>query len=194
MLTKHYFWADFFENATFGLQTLKQTGTYCCYTLTESFQSNILVHFCLFGSLWSNSLQFGPLRSIWSARSISVHSFYFCSVWSFSVYFGPLKSILVHFDPIWSYSVHYGLLRSIQSTLVYFVPFGILWSNSVHYDLFRFTSVHSVHFSDALSGDVCVERGTTSLTNMSHFQNNVGKFLIKLYFSYVIIVLFFILF
>ena len=164
---------------------------YCCYTLTESFQSNILVHFGLFGSLWSNYVQFGPLRSIWSTQSISAHSFYFCSVRSFSVYFGPLKSILVHFDPIWSYSIDYGLLRFIRSTLVYFVPFGILWSNSIHYDLFRFTSVY---FSDALSGDVCVERGTTSLTIMSHFQNNVGKFLLKLYFSYVIIVLFFILF
>ena len=77
---------------------------------------------------------------------------------------------------------------------VYFGPHGPFWSNqsnSVNCGLFRFTLVHSVHFSDALRGDVCVESRATSLTVMSHSQHNITRFLIKLYFSYVISLLFF---
>ena len=68
----------------------------------------------------------------------------------------------------WSSSVYFDSFNSIQSILVYLVP-----------------------FDDVLGGAICVKKGTVLLTIMSHSQCNIGMFLIKLQFSYVIKLLYF---
>ena len=62
----------------------------------------------LFGLLWSISIKFRPLWSIWSTSVCSVHfdSYQFISIqfgllwyiWSNPVHFSPLQSILVLYD------------------------------------------------------------------------------------------------
>ena len=83
---------------------------------------------------------------------------YFCSFWS----------NLVH-------SIQFSIVWAIHSISVQFGPFDPccpLWSA-------LFILVYSVHFSDALWAQVCVEREIASLTIMSHSQHNVSRFFIR---------------
>lgn len=67
---------------------------------------NYRLTFCPFWYVWSNSVHFGPIKSI---QSTSVHLVHFGLFWSNSVHlvlFGPLRSILVYLV----HSVHFSLL------------------------------------------------------------------------------------
>ena len=104
-----------------------------------NIQKSYSVHI---GSIWfilSSSVQFCPIRSIWSYLVHYVHQ----SSIIYSVLFSPHWPYLVHIGPSWFTEVIFG-------------PFCLLWSYSVHYVYFGFNfvlfgpywfySVHFVHF------------------------------------------------
>ena len=106
------------------------------------------------GSLSSNLVHIGPIRSI-------------LSIWFTSVQFSPFLSNLVH-------PVHFGpqgLLRSILSNSAYMVHFGRLspfWSISVQFSLFGLIWPTFVHFGNVFCGGLC-RKMSCSLSNVNHF-------------------------
>ena len=121
--------------------------------------------FCLFGgtNIWSISVYFGLLWSIWSIQSSSFNFSPFGSLWSISVQFVPfsllpsIRSTYVYFGSLQSTSVHsiyFGLVSPLRSNLIYFGPLDSLWSMLVYLSLsgpiwsilsISSNSIHSVY-------------------------------------------------
>ena len=139
---------------------------YYYHTPVDPHQHSILVNFNSFQPI---SVYLCPTRFFF------VYSVHFGLLWSILVCFSPfwsIQSITVHFSLfglLWSISVYFGSfgpLLFIQSTLLYFY---LVWF-IVYFGLFGPVSSISVHL---------VNFGPLwSLTIMSHFQRNAGKFLI----------------
>ena len=119
-----------------------------------------LIHFGLFGLIWSTLILFyplqfylvniGPIGPLCPLQSYSNHLVYFGFIWSIlstSILFGRHWTYSAHFFPICSYSVQSVDFSLIQSTLVLFSP---LRSNLVIFGPICSHSIHYVHFGPNL--------------------------------------------